>query len=199
MYEQFIKLLTNLSGGNIYLMKSAKLNLSQKKIQIIFKLIFIFSFLSYIETLIEVTLFKYISITDLFSSERWFYIQFINYVPFSDWNIDRGGLIRDVLLNIALFFPFGFLLQMINKNNKINLLQIFIPFTTSISIEILQYIFSVGVTDITDVICNTLGAILGAISYLVFNIIFKKNNIKANKILLCFIGLFAIVNLCLSI
>lgn len=71
-------------------------------------------------------------------------------------------------------FPFGFLLQMINKNNKINLLQIFIPFTTSISIEILQYIFSVGVTDITDVICNTLGAILGAISYLVFNIIFKK-------------------------
>ena len=180
-------------------MKSAKLNLSQKKIQIIFKLIFIFSFLSYIETLIEVTLFKYISITDLFSSERWFYIQFINYVPFSDWNIDRGGLIRDVLLNIALFFPFGFLLQMINKNNKINLLQIFIPFTTSISIEILQYIFSVGVTDITDVICNTLGAILGEISYLVFNIIFKKNNIKANKILLCFIGLFAIVNLCLSI
>ena len=66
MYEQFIKLLTNLSGGNIYLMKSAKLNLSQKKIQIIFKLIFIFSFLSYIETLIEVTLFKYISITDYF-------------------------------------------------------------------------------------------------------------------------------------
>ena len=46
MYEQFIKLLTNLSGGNIYLMKSAKLNLSQKKIQIIFKLIFIFSFRS---------------------------------------------------------------------------------------------------------------------------------------------------------
>ena len=60
MYEQYIKLLTNLSGGNIYLMKSTKLNLSQKKIQIIFKLIFIFSFISYIETLIEVTLFKYI-------------------------------------------------------------------------------------------------------------------------------------------
>ena len=181
-------------------MKSAKLNLSQKKIQIIFKLIFIFSFLSYIETLIEVTLFKYISITDLFSSERWFYIQSINYVPFSDWNIDRGGLIRDVLLNIALFFPFGFLLQMINKNNKINLLQIFIPFTTSISIEILQYIFSVGVTDITDVICNTcLGAILGAISYLVFNIIFKKIILKQIRYYCVLLVLFAIVNLCLSI
>lgn len=194
-----MKLLTNLSEGDIYSMKNTKLNLSKGKFQLIFKLIFIFSFLSYIETLIEVTLFKYMSITDLFSSDRWFYIQSINYIPFSDWNIDRGGLIRDILLNITLFFPFGFLLQMINKKNKISLLQIFIPFTASISIEVLQYIFSVGVTDITDVICNTLGAVFGTISCLVFNIVFKKSKVKANKILLCFIGLFAIVNLCLSI
>lgn len=180
-------------------MKNSKLNLSKQKIQLIFKLIFIFSFLSYIDTLIEVTLFRYVPITDLFSSDRWFYIQSVNFIPFFDWNVDRSGLIRDIILNIILFFPFGFLLQMLNKKNKLSLLQIFIPFVASISIEILQYIFSVGVTDITDVICNTLGTVFGAISYLMFNIIFKKNKVKANRILLCFIGLFAIVNFCLSI
>lgn len=184
---------------NYIQMEKNKFNLSEKQKILFFKLIFIFSFLLYIETIIEVTLFKYMSITELFSSDRWFYIQSINYIPFSDWSIDRSGLIRDIILNIILYFPFGFLLQMINKKNKLSLLQIFIPFTASISIEILQYIFSVGVTDITDIICNTIGAVFGAISYLIFNFVFKKNKVKANRILLCFIGLFAIVNLCLSI
>lgn len=180
-------------------MKNLKFKLSKHQIELIFKLIFIFSFLSCIETIIQVTLFKYLSITELFSSDRWFYIQSVNYIPFSDWNVDRSGLIRDIILNTILFFPFGFLLQMVNKKNKLSLLQILIPFIASISIEILQYIFSVGVTDITDIICNTLGAVFGATSYLIFNIVFKKNKEKANRILLCFIGLFAIFNFCLAL
>lgn len=180
-------------------MKNTKFKLSKHQTELIFKLIFILSFLSCIETIIHVTLFKYLSITELFSSDRWFYIQSVNYIPFSDWNVDRSGLIRDIILNTILFFPFGFLLQMVNKKNKLSLLQILIPFIASASIEILQYIFSVGVTDITDVICNTLGAVFGAISYLIFNIVFKKNKEKANRILLCFIGLFAIFNFCLAL
>lgn len=177
-------------------MKNSRCILPKKKSDVLFRLLFVFSFLSYICTLIHVTLFKYVPINELFSDNRWFYVQAINYIPFVDWNLERGGLIRDIILNIVLFFPLGFFLQMINTLKRLNFFQVFIPFVVSILIEIFQYIFSVGVTDITDIICNVLGSVLGGLSYYTFNVIFRKNVLKANKILLLFIGLFAMINLC---
>lgn len=57
----------------------------------------------------------------------------------------------------------------------------------------MQYVFYLGITDITDVISNTLGAVSGCLSYLLFNKFFQKNKEKANKILLCIIGIIAII------
>ena len=61
-------------------------------------------------------------------------------------------MFRDIILNTILFFPFGFLLQMISKRNKICIYSFVIPLTVSFFIEVMQYVFYLGVTDITDVI-----------------------------------------------
>lgn len=178
--------------------KKFKFRLSENQKNIIFIMIFVLSFLSYIDLVFDVTLFKYVPFSDIFSQDR-FRSQAINFLPFSDWYIDRSGMFRDVILNAILFFPFGFLLQMISKKNKICIYSFVIPLIVSIFIEVMQYVFYLGVTDITDVISDALGAVLGCLSYLLFNTFFQKKKEKANKILLCIIGIIAIINFSLSL
>lgn len=185
-------------GDEPKIKNKSRFHLSEKQKNIVFLLIFIFSFLSYIDLVFDVTLFKYVPLSDVFLQDR-YHSQAINSIPFSDWHVDRSGMIRDVILNTILFFPFGFLLQMICKRNKICIYPIVIPLFVSVAIEVLQYIFSLGITDITDVISNTLGAILGSLSYLLFNTIFKEKKEKSNKILLLIIGIIAIINFSLSL
>lgn len=172
-------------------------HLSEKQKIIIFTVIFILSFLSYIDLVFDITLFKYVPLSDIFLQDR-FHSRAINYIPFSDWYVDRSGMFRDIILNTVLFFPFGFLLQMLCKKNKMCIYPIVIPFIVSVAIETLQYVFSLGVTDITDIISDTFGAILGCLSYLLFCIIFRKKE-KANRTLLCVIGIIAVINFALSL
>lgn len=169
---------------------------NSKTIKIILKLIFIFCFISYLCTVLQVSLFKNVKINEIFSPDR-FYIRDINLIPFSAWNINRLDMKRDIILNLILYFPFGFLLQMINKRNRLNYLTILLPFLLSITLEALQYFFSLGVTDIMDVLSNTIGALIGALCYLLFNIIFKKKKEKANFILLIIIFVIALINILL--
>ena len=52
----------------------------------------------------------------------------------------------------------------------------------SLSYEIIQYIFAIGASDITDLIGNTLGGICGIFVYMIIRCLFK-NDKKINKIL----------------
>ena len=175
-----------------------KFKLPEKHINLVFLLMFVFSFITYIGLLFDVILFKYVSLSDIFIEDR-FRVQEINYIPFSDWYVDRSGLYRDVILNVILFFPFGFLLQMTSKRNRICVYPMVIPFIASIFVEMLQFIFSLGVTDITDVISNTSGAIFGCLFYLIFSAVFKKRRDKASKILLLVITIIALLILALML
>ena len=172
--------------------KTIRFKFNERNRNAILLIIFVFSFLSYLNVVFDVTLFKYVQLSDLFSQER-FYSQGINIVPFSDWNVDRSGMYRDVILNVILFFPFGFLLQMISKRNKLSAYSIAIPVMVSIFLEILQYVFHLGITDITDIISNTCGAAFGCLSYRLFNAFFRKKQEKANERLLYVIFIVAII------
>ena len=74
---------------------------------------------------------------------------------------------------------------------------------TSLALEILQFIFAVGATDITDLIGNTLGGVIGCLIYMVFYKLLKDKTNKVLNILACigtigviaFLGLLIIVNL----
>lgn len=52
----------------------------------------------------------------------------------------------------------------------------------SLLFEIVQYIFAIGVTDITDFIGNTLGGVIGIVAYLIANKLVEDET-KTNKIL----------------
>ncbi|MDI6414873.1 VanZ family protein [Solobacterium moorei] len=88
----------------------------------------------------------------------------INFHPFIDWQLQRGDSLTESLLNISLFIPFGFLIR---KNVKLTPIQtILTGFLFNTYIEILQPLLSFDkVSDISDVITNTIGTCIGAYLY----------------------------------
>lgn len=73
--------------------------------------------------------------------------------------------IRILVGNIILFIPFGFLAPIVIKKLRKSLLTITIlGMFLSMTIEMSQFLFTHRVSNIDDVILNTLGAFIGAIS-----------------------------------
>ncbi len=56
-------------------------------------------------------------------------------------------------------------------------------FFTSLAFEILQFIFGIGASDITDLLGNTLGGMAGILLFLLLSKLFKGNTIKLINIL----------------
>ena len=67
-----------------------------------------------------------------------------------------------ITLNILLFIPLGFFLPFQTPKKRISFIRILlVAFLFSVSIEMLQYITGRGITEVDDVINNTLGGVLG--------------------------------------
>ena len=93
----------------------------------------------------------------------------MNLIPFIDVTFGRGDFARQVGLNIIMTVPFGFLLPLMKQENTKLLKVVFYTFLLSLSIEILQPLISgIRSSDITDLITNVLGGIIGYIMYLIF-------------------------------
>ena len=91
--------------------------------------------------------------------------QSMNMMPFSDYLSGRGDTERQIILNIIMMMPFGFLLPII-KRVKLWTCIIY-TFLFSLGIELLQPFFMRS-ADITDLITNTVGGIIGYILYCLF-------------------------------
>lgn len=173
----------------------------RKALKTIEWVVLIFVCVVYVYSLIHLTLFRFVSLRDLLSHEpvpRNF-THGLNLVPFSDWNVNRPYMIQDIILNTLLFFPFGFLLQMVFGGKKPHWSALLVPAVVSVGIETAQYCFVLGAADVTDVISNTFGAWLGCLCYLLWQRIFWKNFEKAKRVLLCCLGVVALLVLCLNI
>lgn len=87
----------------------------------------------------------------------------LNLIPFAGYSPGNAGEMID---NLIVFIPFGLLLganfKQITFWRKLSYV-----FMLSLVAEITQYIFAIGTTDITDVITNTLGGLLGLTLYAV--------------------------------
>lgn len=70
-------------------------------------------------------------------------------------------VLRGILINISIFIPFGYLLPSItdklNARNKV----VLIALCCSVLIEIVQQISTLGMMDLSDILNNTLGALIG--------------------------------------
>ena len=93
----------------------------------------------------------------------------MNLVPFIDVLNSRGDFVRQVGLNVIMTIPFGFLLPLIKKENTKLLKIVFYTFLLSLGIELLQPLINgTRSSDITDLITNVLGGIIGYIIFLIF-------------------------------
>ena len=93
----------------------------------------------------------------------------MNLVPFIDVLNGRGDFIRQVGLNVIMTIPFGFLMPLVKKENARLLKVVFYTFLLSLGIELLQPLINgTRSADITDLITNVLGGIIGYIIFLIF-------------------------------
>lgn len=94
----------------------------------------------------------------------------MNLTPFIDVINSRGDFNRQIILNIIMTVPFGILFPLFNNQNAKFLKTILFTFFLSFTIEILQPLINgCRSADITDIITNILGGIIGYIFYLIFN------------------------------
>jgi len=87
----------------------------------------------------------------------------VNLIPFY---YDKGSPVhlREIIFNIIVFVLAGFYLtaMLYKKNLFLSILGII---GLSLLFEIIQYVYSIGASDITDLITNTLGGLCGMILF----------------------------------
>ncbi|MDE6730565.1 MAG: VanZ family protein [Oscillospiraceae bacterium] len=115
------------------------------------------------------------------------HLRSVNLIPFAE-SFGRS----EMLNNCIVFIPYGILVSMLRIDWSF--WQKICPiFLTSLFLEFLQYVFYIGASDITDLILNTAGGILGiALVSVLFRIFHEKilDVLKIGSILACIVLIF---------
>jgi glycopeptide antibiotics resistance protein len=82
-------------------------------------------------------------------------------------NIRSGYARWNIMANTICFMPFGFLLPLITKRKCGFFRTFFSGVLLSLFIEVCQYVFSIGLFDVDDIILNVVGVIFGYVLALV--------------------------------
>jgi glycopeptide antibiotics resistance protein len=85
----------------------------------------------------------------------------LNLIPFADFSQSSW---KEIALNFVVFVPFGLLLC-VNFKRTSFWQKLAVIFISSLAAEVIQFIFAIGRADITDVITNTLGGLVGLALY----------------------------------
>ena len=112
----------------------------------------------------------------------------VNLIPFSE-PIDRG----EIILNVVIFVPLGIYAGVLFTKWSFGTKFLFI-FLTSLMFEALQFILRIGAFDITDIITNILGGVIGLMIFKAIEELFN-NSVKAQE----FINIIAVIGTVLMI
>jgi len=85
----------------------------------------------------------------------------LNLIPFT--GLSRSN-VRETIENVIIFIPLG-LLFAINGTHTSFWRKLGVIGAISLAVEILQFIFGIGISDITDFITNTVGGLIGLSLY----------------------------------
>lgn len=83
----------------------------------------------------------------------------INLIPFY-YGKETSVHLKEVIYNIIVFVPLGVYVQIFRENWK-KVMKCLVILLTSFLFEIVQFIFAIGASDVTDLIGNTIGGIVG--------------------------------------
>ena len=97
----------------------------------------------------------------------------VNLVPFREPLSNMGRVdVSEIILNVVIFVPLGIYAEVLFQRWTF-WRKLLCFFLTSLTFEFLQLVFRTGAFDITDIIANTLGAVLGLMAFegieMVFN------------------------------
>lgn len=123
-------------------------------------MIWVFIFLYYVYLILETTGIGTIWEIGLYPGMK--LQEEINLIPF------RDGISLGMILNVVMFMPLGFLLPLLWKEYQSLVRTAIIGFCFSCGIEFCQ-LFNRRVSDVDDLLMNTLGAILGWLIWIVFS------------------------------
>lgn len=104
----------------------------------------------------------------------------VHLIPFDDYVNGRGDFMRQVILNVVMTIPFGLLFPLTQKRSKRTLaLTALATFLLSLMIEVLQpFINDFRSFDVTDLITNTIGGIIGYCCFMVIRPIIEREKKK---------------------
>lgn len=146
-----------------------------------------FLFAVYMVLLVWIILFKLqLSIPELNKNRS------VNLIPFYYENeVGMNFHLKEVIENIMIFIPFGIYLCMFKHRLSFKM-KLFVILTASFALEIFQYILAIGGTDITDIITNTCGGIMGLGLYELAIRIFHGEE-QVNRILTVFAAIVTVL------
>lgn len=98
-----------------------------------------------------------------FKSYRYLFEQF-------DWQS-----VRQIIINIAMLIPFGFLLPVLMKNKHKYLFTILLALLLILFIEIMQMVMQCGSFEVDDVVNNLLGTAIGLLLYRLISAVYHKS------------------------
>lgn len=108
------------------------------------------------------------------------YMRSINLIPFNESLVLNNKLdFSEIIMNVIIFMPLGIYIGILCPKWSTGR-KIFQFFLVSLLFEIFQYILGVGASDITDIINNTVGGIVGLLIYHGIVKIFK-DQLRAQK------------------
>ena len=88
--------------------------------------------------------------------------------------------LRQVVLNIVMLIPFGFLMPIVIKAKRKYLITLLSAFALILFIESLQLIMQCGTFEVDDIFNNLLGTFIGMLLYFLLNKLIQKRKIKGN-------------------
>lgn len=123
----------------------------------------------------------------------------INLIPFGAMLVHNGlANYNEILYNVLVFVPFGVFLCMLGK--KKSFIHLIVPIALlSLFYEVVQYLFAIGTSDITDLIANTLGGIIGIGIFFAFHKLCKDNVYKVLNTTALVLALILAIGLALYI
>ena len=149
------------------------------------KMISYIVFGAYLFLLTWLVLFKF-----AFTIEEIPHLRQLNLIPFHyETSVAYITHMKEVIYNILIFVPAGVYFTAFLGKRKW-WLGIGASFFVSLTFETVQWIFSIGVSDITDLITNTTGVLVGVGLYYLLKKIFKE---KTNKIILVLASIITIL------
>ena len=90
----------------------------------------------------------------------------------------RLYLLPEIIMNVLVFIPLGFLLAFSFQNIKF-WQSILIGCLISISIEALQYFYKLGMAEFDDVFHNTFGVLIGYILYKIMYFLLRNKSVNS--------------------